>query len=455
LKLAVIGGGGVRSMFLAKSIARRSRSLGISELSFMDKDEEKLLIFGGMAKKVASLLAPELRFTLTGDPVACLDKADYLITTIRPGGDSLRVKDEKAALSLGILGQETTGAAGFSFAMRSVPALAAYCELFKKHAKPGARMFNFTNPAGLVSQSLSDMGYDFSYGICDAPSSMLHQIASFYGVSPQDVSGEVYGLNHLSFFKSITLKGKEIMNDFINDPRAYKKTELRIFEPDLIRQIGCVPNEYLYYFFYPEKAVANILKAAKTRGELIEEVNREMVKELSSMDVEKDFDSCLKVFEKWYGIRNDSYMQGETGQRREGSFKFDVFSPDDGGYAGVALKYIDTVQSGGKSSMILCVRNEGAIQGLADDDVVEVSCDISPEGHRPHKFGKPDPRRLEQIRRVKIYERLCAQAIIKQDRSLAIDGLMLHPLVNSYALAKELTGIYFEYNNTFLRQAAP
>ena len=43
----------------------------------------------------------------------------------------MRIQDERVALNLGVLGQETTGAAGFSFAMRSVPALVKYCELAK------------------------------------------------------------------------------------------------------------------------------------------------------------------------------------------------------------------------------------------------------------------------------------------------------------------------------------
>ena len=40
MKLAVIGGGGVRSMFLAKSIAQRAKDLHITELVFMDNDPE-------------------------------------------------------------------------------------------------------------------------------------------------------------------------------------------------------------------------------------------------------------------------------------------------------------------------------------------------------------------------------------------------------------------------------
>ena len=38
MKLTVIGGGGVRSMFLAKSIAQKAAELHITELVFMDND---------------------------------------------------------------------------------------------------------------------------------------------------------------------------------------------------------------------------------------------------------------------------------------------------------------------------------------------------------------------------------------------------------------------------------
>ena len=53
MKLTVIGGGGVRSMFLAKSIAQKAAELHITELVFMDNDGEKLRIYGGLAAHVS------------------------------------------------------------------------------------------------------------------------------------------------------------------------------------------------------------------------------------------------------------------------------------------------------------------------------------------------------------------------------------------------------------------
>lgn len=437
-------------MFLAKSIAQKADSLSIDTLTFMDNDSRKLNIYGKMAAHVASLICPRLNFVCTCDPVEAVRDADYVITTIRVGGDEMRVKDERIALDKGILGQETTGAAGLSFAMRSVPALAQYCRLIKKYAKKGVKVFNFTNPAGVVSQALRDMGFDFTYGICDAPSGMLNQFASLYGKTADDITAEVYGLNHLSYFKSIKLCGREILPELIENDDAYLKTDMRYFDKDLLKDRNAVLNEYLYYFYYREKAVENILKAEKTRGEEICFINENMTRELSKMDPENDFDACLAVFNKWYGKRENSYMASETGVKREKKWEFNIFSPDDGGYAGVALKYIRCAQSGKTGTMILCVPNNGAIGSLKDSDVVEITCDISADGCAPHKMDNLDEQNLELIRRVKIYERLASKAIREKSISAAVQALTLHPLVNSYSLAKQLVGEYIEHNKEYI-----
>ena len=450
MKITVIGGGGVRSMFLAKSLAQKAETLGFSEIYFMDNDLQKLNIYGKMAAHVAGMIAPDVKFTLTTDAEEAIRDADYIITTIRPGEDDARCRDERAALDLGILGQETTGAAGFSFAMRTVSALAEYCELARKLAKPGFKIFNFTNPAGVVSQTLRDMGYDFTYGICDAPSGLLRSFAGLYGADPSAVTGECYGLNHLSFFSSIKLDGKEIMPELLRDPRLYTETDMRVFKPDLVEHVGCILNEYLYYFYYRQEAVDNILNAGITRGEMIRDINKQMTAELSAMDVDNDFESCLKVFEKWYGRREAAYMANETGVRRpEKEWKFDIFGQDDGGYAGVALKYLAVKQSGGDGEMILCVPNQGAIPGLLPTDVVEITCDIRDGELIPHKVEDPNEMALELIKRVKLYERLASKAIREKSISTAIDCLMAHPLVNSYSYAHDLVLTYVELNKDY------
>ena len=449
-KLTVVGGGGVRSMFLAKSLVSCAGRLGFGQIVFMDNDEQKLNIYGKMAREVARRLDPEVEFTLTTDPVEAVRDADYLITTIRAGQDEMRIQDERIALAHGILGQETTGAAGFSFAMRSIPALEKYCALAREYASPGVKIFNFTNPAGVVSQTLRDLGYDFTFGICDAPSELLRSLADVYGVKPEEVTGDCYGLNHLSFFPSIQVQGREVMPGLLSRDEIYQSTQMRFFDKELARHFGCVLNEYLYYYYYRQEAVEHILKAGVTRGEMIRDVNRRMTEELSGMDIEHDFDACLRVFDQWHGKRETAYMANETGTAANTKpFHFDLYAPDNGGYAGVALTYIDSEITGHEAQMILCVPNKGAIPGLRDSDVAEVTCTIRNGEYIPHPVRQPGTMQMELIRQVKCYERLASEAIRQKSIDRAVDCLCVHPLVNSYSLARTLVKEYLEANHDY------
>jgi hypothetical protein len=155
-------------------------------------------------------------------------------------------------------------------------------------------------------------------------------------------------------------------------------------------------------------------------------------------------------------MRENSYMASETGVKRDKEWHFDPFSEDFGGYASVALKYIEIIRSGVGDSMILCVPNNGALSMLEDTDVVEMTCDITPEGAYPHRYTVFDDDALELIRRMKRYERMAAKAILTKDRDLAVSALMLHPLVESYSLAQQILGdrwIAFDADQAAVEQA--
>lgn len=450
MKIAVIGGGGVRSMFLSKSIANRAKELQITELVFMDEDFEKLNIYGKMASQVAKKLSPDMNFSLTCNPIEAVRDADYVITTIRAGGDKMRCRDERIALDMGYLGQETTGAAGFSFAMRSIPALAQYCEYVRKYAKQGCKVFNFTNPAGVVSQTLRDMGYDFTFGICDAPSGMLRSFEEFLGLPLGSTEAFCYGLNHLSFFNEIISNGENVVPKLLESDDAYKKTDLRYFKKEDLLKKQFIPNEYLYYFYEPVKSVQNILNAPMTRGEQIEKINREMTKALKNIDIEKDFETALEIFEHYYGMRENSYMASETGEKRDKQYKFDIFAPDDGGYAGVALGIIDALVHKTEQTVIACVPNKNnALDFLCETDTVEISCKIIDGQAVPLAPKIVSEENKELISAVKEYERLASRAIRLHSKKSAVDALTVHPLVNNRAAAEKLTEKYTELNKNY------
>ena len=129
MKLCVIGGAGARSAFLTKSLVKSAREIRVDHIVLLDNNEEHLRTYGQISKELARRMEPSLTFDITSDARGALTGADYIITTIRAGGDAGRLFDEKTCLAHGVLGQETTGAGGFAMAIRSVPTLVYYLSL--------------------------------------------------------------------------------------------------------------------------------------------------------------------------------------------------------------------------------------------------------------------------------------------------------------------------------------
>ena len=129
MKIAVIGGAGVRTVIFINGLLKRYKKLHIDEVVLYDIQEEKQRIIEKLCKHVVERNHEELKVWAVSDPVEAITGADYIVTTLRVGGDHSRVVDETIALDLGVIGQETTGVGGFSMAVRTIPVLIEYCEL--------------------------------------------------------------------------------------------------------------------------------------------------------------------------------------------------------------------------------------------------------------------------------------------------------------------------------------
>ena len=270
------------------------------------------------------------------------------------------------------------------------------------------------------------------------------------GLGEGRLKGEVYGLNHLSFFASITLDGRDVTDRIINDPAAYEKTELAFFEPDDIVRRGYIPNEYLYYYFYPEKALRNMMKAKELRGAVIERLNRAMTEELIKLgDTYKNYDEALKIFSKYHGERENAYMSLETGKKRLKRWAFDPLSPEKGGYASVALRFIEIEKSGVPEDMILSCPSRGALGCLKSEETGEFSVTVSADGVVPHRFENIAEECARIISKMKKFERAAAQALRFRSKSAVIKALSLNPLVPDDK-AEILAEKYIELNRPYV-----
>jgi 6-phospho-beta-glucosidase len=452
MKMALIGGGGVRSPLFVASALRRAERVGLEELCLQDIDPDKLAAFGALSREVARRAETDVRITTTTDPEAALDGAKHVVTTIRVGAEPGRVLDERIALQHGVLGQETTGPGGFAMALRSIPALLKYAALLER-VSPGAWLYNFTNPAGLVTQALRDAGYNRTIGICDGANVGHQAVADWLKVDVRTLRAEVFGLNHLSWTRRVTLDGQDQLAPLLRDPAFLTGTMMKLFDPELVEQVGMWMNEYLYYFYYAEQAVERIAADGKTRGEEIVELNQRLMAQLASSDLEREPAVGLRVFYAYLNRRHATYMHyaqpngpsmGAADQAQAQQLQAAEAPPasDGEGYAGVALGIVEALETNEPLYTALNVPNEGAIEGMDATDVVEVSCRIDRQGVRPLPIGAMPPSQAELVHNVKLYERLTVQAIAQRSRATAVAALMAHPLVLSYSRARPLVDEY-------------
>ncbi|TDA66045.1 MAG: 6-phospho-beta-glucosidase [Chloroflexi bacterium] len=448
MKLVLVGGGGVRSPLFVMSLLNWQKRIGVDELCLMDIDGRKLDLFGAICRQIVKRAGDPFKITTTLDARAAFEGARHVVTTMRAGQDIGRAIDERIALKHGVLGQETTGPGGFAMAMRSIPALLEYARLLQE-VSPGAWMYNFTNPAGLVTQALRDSGFTRTVGICDGANGGQGAIAAWAGVDMAQVRAEVFGLNHLSWCRRAFIGEENVMPAALADERFLVDMQ-HLFEPDLVRQIGMHCNEYLYYYYYAEQALQAILSESKSRGEEIVELNQRLLDQLEEVDIERNPEQALRIFFGYEKRRGATYMHyaygGASIAEADRQLVFDADIPEQAGegYAGVALAVIEALEHGGPLHIALNVPNQGAIQGMARDDVVEVSCRVDGDGIHVMDIGQIPPAQLNLMKTIKLYEHLSIEAILTSSRTKAVEALMVHPLVLSYPRARALVDDYLK-----------
>lgn len=448
MKLALIGGGGVRAPLFVQSALRRAQSLGLDELCLMDLPESGLETFGALARELARQQGSRTRITMTTDSREALTGADFVITTVRPGGIAGRITDERIALDIGVLGQETTGAGGFAMALRSIPVILDYARQMAEYC-PDAWLMNFTNPAGLVTQALHDAGFVKVIGICDSANGAQRALAKWFGVPDQAIDADLFGLNHLSFTRRALLNGRDVLPEALADDSFLDTTAQRVFSHEVVRRQGMWLNEYLYYFYYAEKALQS-LQSGKTRGEEIKALNDRLLPDLEAAGVAHNPAHALDVYFNYEHQRSAGYMAKANQSGSTAAHSAQAVADDGEGYAGVALGIIGALAGGTPIRSGLNTRNNSAIAGLRDDDVVEVTCRIDSDGIHPQHVGEMPQMQAALVQTIKTYERMTVAAIRDHDRAMAVDALVVHPLVQSYSRAQPLVDRYLEAHAAYV-----
>lgn len=447
MNLTIIGGGGVRTPLLVNGLLNRLRELPVKQLVLYDSDPEKLRIIGTLAIHLAQKRQTTLQIECTTDIRRAVAGADFIYTAIRVGQESGRVMDERIPLRYGVLGQETTGPGGFAMALRTIPAMLEYARIIEAEA-PDAWVINFTNPAGLITEALLKHTNLRVIGICDAPSSLQAGIARFLNLPADHLRINYFGLNHLGWINSIQANGTDLLPELLAQYDSFTKTfpHMACFSQELIQQLQLLPNEYLYYYYYREEAVSHILNSTHTRGEQIVQLNHDLMNQLHDCLAQGDLEQATAVYHATMQQRNSTYMSNETGKSHE------EIPLEADGYEGLAMSILSTISGNVPKTLILNVRNNGAIAELRPDDVVEVPCLLDRNGPLPLAVGPLPSRVVGLVQSVKEYELLTVSVAVNGSYEDALLALTVHPLVGSHTLAKKILDDYLDLHHLHLPQ---
>jgi 6-phospho-beta-glucosidase len=340
---------------------------------------------------------------VTDDLDRAVDGADFVLIQIRVGGQDARLLDETVPLACGCVGQETTGAGGLAKALRTVPVVLEIAERVRELAADDAWIVDFTNPVGIVTRSLLDHGHQ-AVGLCNVAIGFQRSFARLLGVEPERVEVDQVGLNHLSWVRFVRLDGRDVLPELLAE-HGDKLADHVDVPRRLIDELGVVPSYYLHYFYAHDQIVAEQLEAVP-RAAAVAEIEREL----------------LQLYRDPQVVTKPPLLE-----RRGGAF-----------YSEAAIGLVGALAADSGETHVVDVRNEGTIDGLATDDVVEVLAKVDHRGATPLRQPPVGPELLGLIQHAAAYERLAALAALSGDPADVRKALLAHPLVGQHPLSEEL-----------------
>ena len=241
-KVVIVGGGSTWTPGLLKSLCEKKNEFPMEELRMYDINAERQAVIGEFAKILFAEEYPDLKFLYTTDKAQAYKDVDFVFCQIRSGGFDMRMLDEQIPLAHGVVGQETCGAGGFAYGLRSIPDMIQIVRDARTYAND-PWILNYTNPAAIVAVALERVfpGDKKIVNMCDQPVNLLQSFARVLGVRRQDIIPEYVGLNHFGWFTKLTDRNG---NDLLAPLREKILSEGFLPADAAERDASCIPTPW-------------------------------------------------------------------------------------------------------------------------------------------------------------------------------------------------------------------
>jgi 6-phospho-beta-glucosidase len=285
----------------------------------------------------------------------------------------------------------------------------------RRRAADHAWIIDFTNPVGIVTRALLQEEHR-AVGLCNVGIGLQRYFARLLDVEADDISLGHVGLNHLTWERSVTVAGKDVLPDLLERHGADIAGHVDLPEA-LVKQLGAVPSYYLNYFYNHDAAVA-AARTGPSRGAQVAEIERRLLEMYRDPTVD-----------------TKPELLGERG----GAF-----------YSEAAINLLASLTADRGDVQVVNLRNDATLPFLPEDAVIEVPAVISGDGATAEPVAPVEPLYRGLIAHTFAYEQLALDAAVHGGRDRVFQALLAHPLVGQIELAEGLTDRLLAANRHYL-----
>lgn len=428
LNVAIAGAGSGYTPGIVLSLLNH-KEIDIKEIRLYDIDKERNEDMNVIISYLIKKNKYDIKIISTEDPELAFSGVNFVFSQIRAGGMKMREFDEKIPLKHGLVGQETCGLGGFSYALRSMKGFLDLVDKIHRYA-PDCWILNYTNPETIISESVRRKYPDFKIiNACDMTIGIEDVICKTFGYDRKKWIPTYYGLNHFGWYESIydVEKEQDIMPEIIDnilkhglnvegEDRSWAKTwtnykRLLEYFPENL------PNNYLEYYLFSEQ--------------IVEEANKDYTRANEIMDGRlKKIKDTVRVIKENKNLNSIDYESSS-----HGNYIVDMAA---------------SILKNKNERFMAIVPNKGAIRNLRDDVVVEVPCYINSRGAEPIslRFDIPDFHKGLMESQV-ASEKLLVDAFFENSYQKALQAFTLNQTVPNAKVAKLVLDEFIEVNEDY------
>ena len=209
-RIVLIGAGS--AVFTRGLVADLIRLGEKADIALVDIDSHALKVAEALTRKMVETKKAPITVRASTNRCNVLRDATAIICTIGVGGRRAWEQDVFIPRKYGIYAPvgDTVGPGGSSRALRMIPAMVAIARDVLELA-PNALFFNYSNPMAAVCRAVYKATGANMAGLCHGVQRVASIIAEFMEEPLDDLGYTAIGINHLTWFTKISLRGEDAM----------------------------------------------------------------------------------------------------------------------------------------------------------------------------------------------------------------------------------------------------